>query len=100
MTSPHGSLAIVGTGFLLGGHVTPEALSSIRAADRLFYIVEEPATRLWLETQHGSPESLHDVFREGRPRMDAYEEIVERLLAAVRIGGNVCAAFYGHPGVF
>jgi len=95
-----GSLTVVGTGFLVAGQVTPESLSAIRAADRFFFLVAEPATRLWLEAQHSKAESLHDVLWEGRPRHEAYEEIVQRILAAVRGGGVVCAAFYGHPGVF
>ncbi|HEX6904879.1 MAG TPA: SAM-dependent methyltransferase [Thermoanaerobaculia bacterium] len=95
-----GSLTAVGTGFLVAGQVTPETIASMRAADELFFLVSEPATRLWLENQFPSVQSLHDVFWEGRPRQDAYDEIVERLLASVRRGRNVCAAFYGHPGVF
>lgn len=95
-----GSLTVVGTGFLIAGQVTPEAVSSMRAADQVFFLVAEPATRLWLESQFPSAEPLHDVFWEGRPRQAAYDEIVERLLASVRQVKNVCAAFYGHPGVF
>jgi siroheme synthase len=95
-----GSLIIVGTGFLISGQVTPEALSAMGEADRLFFLVAEPATRLWLESQFPSAEPLHDVFWEGRSRQDAYDEIVERLLASIRQGNHVCAAFYGHPGVF
>jgi hypothetical protein len=95
-----GSLLVVGTGFLVAGQVTPETLSSMRAADQLFFLVAEPATRLWLEGQFPAAEPLHDVFWEGRPRQAAYDEIVARLLASVRQGKDVCAAFYGHPGVF
>lgn len=95
-----GSLTVVGTGFLISGQVTPEALSAMGEADRFFFLVAEPATRAWLESQFPSAEPLHDVFQEGRPRQDAYEEIVERLLASLRQGNHVCAAFYGHPGVF
>ena len=98
--SAAGSLTVVGTGFLVAGQVTPESLSAIRAAGRFFFLVAEPATRVWLESQHPAAESLHDAFWEGRPRQPAYDEIVERLLAAVREGHAVCAAFYGHPGVF
>src|SRR5437773_2103233 len=36
----------------------------------------------------------------GKPRRETYAEMVEELLAPVRAGHNVCAAFYGHPGVF
>jgi hypothetical protein len=31
--------------------------------------------------------------------MDTYREMVDRILAPVRRGEGVCAAFYGHPGV-
>jgi hypothetical protein len=72
----------------------------MRGADILFFLVAEPATRHWLESQFPLAESLHDVFWDGRSRQDAYDEIVERLLAPVMQGKDVCAAFYGHPGVF
>src|SRR6516165_11074275 len=32
--------------------------------------------------------------------MDTYEEMVERIVADVRGGVNVCVAVYGHPGFF
>jgi hypothetical protein len=95
-----GSLTVVGTGFMVAGQVTPESLATIRGADRFFFLVAEPATRLWLQSERADAQSLHDVFWEGRARQPAYEEIVERLLASVREGLDVCAAFYGHPGVF
>jgi hypothetical protein len=99
MTQP-GTLTVVGTGFLVAGQVTPESLSVMRQAERVFYLVAEPATRLWLERERPDAASLHDVFREGRERHHAYAEVVARLLAAVRGGHRVCAVFYGHPGVF
>lgn len=95
-----GSLIVVGTGFRVAGQVTPEALASMLDADRLFFLVSEPVTRLWLDGLSPAAESLHDVFWEGRPRQAAYDEIVERVLAPVREGKDICAAFYGHPGVF
>jgi len=95
-----GSLVVVGTGFLVAGQVTPESLASMRAADQLFFLVAEPATRLWLESLFPAAESFNDLFWDGRSRQAAYDEIVERLLVPVRQGKDVCAAFYGHPGVF
>ena len=100
MTTKPGSLTVVGTGFLVAGQVTPESLAAIQAADRFFFLVAEPATRLWLETRHPRAEPLDRLFWEGRPRQQSYEEIVEELLVPLRQGLNVCAAFYGHPGVF
>ena len=40
-----------------------------------------------------------DAYGIGKDRSDTYEEMVERILSTVRRGLNVCAAFYGHPGV-
>lgn len=95
-----GRLTVVGTGFLVAGQVTPEAVSAMRSADRLLHLVSDGATRMWLETLNPRNESLYDAYREGRPRRDSYEEMVRRILAPVDEGLSVCAAFYGHPGVF
>lgn len=95
-----GRLTVVGTGFLVAGQTTPEALASMRQADRLLFLVAEPVTRLWLEGLHPHALNLADSFWEGRPRMESYEEVVERILQPVREGLQVCVAFYGHPGVF
>lgn len=95
-----GSLTVVGTGFMIAGQVTPEARARMGSAEILFYLVAEPATSLWLEGEFPRAQSLHESFWEGRPRQAAYDEIVERILAPVREGRTVCAAFYGHPGVF
>lgn len=72
----------------------------MESAEKLFFLVAEPATVLWLEAQFRGAQSLHDSFWEGRRRQQAYDEIVERILLPVREGRTVCAAFYGHPGVF
>lgn len=94
-----GSLTVVGTGYLAAGHVTAESLSHLRAAEKLFYLVAEPATEIWLRQQNRSAESLFDCYVEGRPRQASYDEMAARVLAAVASGRDVCAAFYGHPGV-
>jgi Tetrapyrrole (Corrin/Porphyrin) Methylases len=91
-----GRLTLVGTGYTVAAHVTQQALACIRQADRLFYLVPDPATSLWLESLNASAESLHEVDKE---RLEAYRSMVERILGPVRRGLNVCAAFYGHPGV-
>jgi uncharacterized protein YabN with tetrapyrrole methylase and pyrophosphatase domain len=97
---PPASLTVVGTGYLIAGQTTPESLAAIGSADKLLYLVADPATRLWLDGLNPTAESLYDAYAEGRPRRDSYREMVERILAPVRRGLAVCAAFYGHPGVF
>lgn len=95
-----GSLSVVGTGYHVAGQVTAEALALIEGAQKCFYLVADPATAHWIESLNTTAESLKNSFAAGRVRTESYEEMVERMLAPVRQGLEVCAAFYGHPGVF
>ena len=95
-----GSLTVVGTGMRLGGHLTPEARASIENAEKLFYLETDAAAVHWLKEANPTAESLRDSYAEGKVRSDTYAEIVERILAPVRAGQRVCAAFNGHPGYF
>jgi Tetrapyrrole (Corrin/Porphyrin) Methylases len=80
--------------------VTPEAASAIERADEVRYLVTQPLTAQWIERTNPRSRSLDGLYGPGKPRRDTYAEMVEALLAPVRAGRNVCAAFYGHPGVF
>ena len=94
-----GSLVVVGTGYCVGGQMTAEARAQIEAAELFFHLVGDPVTRRWLEGLHPRAESLVDSYAAGKDLADTYREIVDRILAPVRRGAAVCAAFYGHPGV-
>jgi len=85
---------------MVSGQVTPEARSAMEGADRLLHLVSDAATRDWIERLNPENESLYDAYGEGKPRIESYEEMVERMLAPVREGLSVCVALYGHPGVF
>jgi precorrin-3B methylase len=93
-----GSLNVVGTGYQIVSQTTPEALSCIQRADKFFFLADI-VTERWLQQLHPNGQSLGDTYAVGKNRWDTYEEMVERLLEPVRNGLNVCAAFYGHPGV-
>jgi uncharacterized protein YabN with tetrapyrrole methylase and pyrophosphatase domain len=95
-----GSITVVGTGHLVAGQVTPEALVSMKTAKKLFYLVGDPATAHWVETLNPTAETLANSFSVGRNRMESYNEIVERVIKTIRMGLRVTLAFYGHPGVF
>jgi precorrin-2 methylase len=97
--SRRGSLVVVGTGISSAGQTTLEALASIERAEQLFYLVTDPTTEFWIRRLNPSAMSLEDLYAEGKPRYKTYQEMAERLMAAVRSGRHVCAAFYGHPGV-
>lgn len=99
-TRKPGSLVVVGTGIKLVAQTTLEALSCITRAEQLFYLVDEPATEEWLRQLNATATSLEGYYATGKPRDKTYREITARLVAAVHAGQQVCAAFYGHPGVF
>ena len=102
MTAParRGSLTIVGTGIAVAVHTTLDAMTRMRRAERLLYLVTDPTSAAWIRRVNPAAESLDDAYAEGKPRQQIYKEMTARILDAVRSGADVCAAFYGHPGVF
>ena len=95
-----GSVTVVGTGIRLVGQTTVEAVDCMRRADRLLYLVTDPATAAWLKQLNSSAETLDDLYAEGKSRLTTYKEMSNRIVTAALEGHRVCAAFYGHPGVF
>lgn len=94
-----GSLVVVGTGLKAAVHLTPEAREEISRADRVFYLVSDPLSERWIKILRPAATSLVSCYVRGRPRMVAYQRMIDRMLAPVRSGQRVCVAFYGHPGV-
>lgn len=95
-----GSIACVGIGMTLGSHLTPLARSHILQADVVFTAVSDNLVELWLQRMHPDVRSLQPYYGEGKPRKTTYREWVDVMMTEVRAGKRVCAAFYGHPGVF
>jgi precorrin-3B methylase len=95
-----GSLTVVGTGIAFGVQLTPQARVAIERADDVFYLLAEPAAELWFKNVNPGSHSLRHHYAVGRERAETYAGMVEEILAAVRRQRNVCAVFYGHPGVF
>jgi uncharacterized protein YabN with tetrapyrrole methylase and pyrophosphatase domain len=95
-----GRLTVVGTGIKLVAQTTPEARQAIEDADNVLYVVADKAMAHWIEQLRPDAESLLHLYGPDKDRIDTYEEMVNRILECVRTGHNVCAVFYGHPGVF
>jgi uncharacterized protein YabN with tetrapyrrole methylase and pyrophosphatase domain len=96
-----GSLTVIGTGIRTVGQLTTEAIACMQEADELLHLVSDPiADAVIKRLKPGREMSLHGFYAEGKQRGDSYDEMVEFILSRVRSGANVCAAFYGHPGVF
>lgn len=99
-TGSSGSLVCVGVGMTLGSHLTPLCKSYIEQSHIVFTALSDGIVELWLQKMHPDVRSLQSHYEEGRSRLDSYRGMVETILAEVRAGKRVCAAFYGHPGVF
>ena len=95
-----GSLVCVGIGMTLGSHIGPLARSHIEQADVVFVAASDGVVEKWVEEMHADVRSLQPLYGNGRSRMQTYHAMIDTLLAEVRQGRTVCAAFYGHPGVF
>jgi hypothetical protein len=93
------TLTLVGLGYRVAGHLTPESRAAIETAGRVFHLVTDPATGAWVEDLNRGAEPLANAYREGESGAAASERMVERILAPLREGRDVCAAFYGHPAV-
>jgi hypothetical protein len=94
-----GSLVVVGLGMSVAGQATLEAVDCITRAELVFYATPNPATEVWIQRLNARASTLSDCYAVGKPREKTYREMRDRILAAVRAGRHVCAAFYGHPGV-
>lgn len=92
-------LRVVGTGIRAGGQLTTEARNIIRSADRVLAVVDALTLEM-LSALHSRVVSLQSAYARGKARDHSYEEMVEAIITPVRQGLKVCAAFYGHPGVF
>ncbi len=98
--STRGSLVVVGTGIRLVGQTTLESLACMEQAEKLFYLVNDPTTAAWIQGLNPHTESLTDCYVKGIARTRIYRAMADRIVSAVQSGLDVCAAFYGHPGVF
>lgn len=95
-----GHLVIVGTGITLGSHMSPLSRSYIEQADVVFAAVTDGITELWLQDMNKDVRSFAPLYAEGKSRHATYQQMIELMLAEVRLGKKVVGAFYGHPGVF
>lgn len=90
-------LTVVGTGYDAAAHTTDEARAAVEAADRLFYLMTDPASAAWLRGIQPRSTSLHPCYQEGESGVEASQRMVDEVLGPLRRGETVCAAFSGHP---
>ena len=96
-----GSLIVVGTSIRTVGQLTTEAIAWMREADSLLYVVGDPVGEAAIkELNPAGAVSLAGYYKEGIPRIHAYNAMIEHILGCVHAGNLTVGAFHGHPGVF
>lgn len=100
MVDGNGSLVVVGTGIRTVGHLTGDAIAWIKASEKVFYVIADLVAERVIKDLSPTAESLAVLYGEGKPRMETYHAMVDRILDSVRNGQRTCVVLYGHPGVF
>jgi uncharacterized protein YabN with tetrapyrrole methylase and pyrophosphatase domain len=83
----------------MGVHLTPQSRAEIERAEEFHYLMVDELSDSWIAKLNPNSHSLRAHYAPDRKRSETYEAMVEQILASVRAGRRVCAAFYGHPGV-
>lgn len=96
---PSRRLSIVGTGISVG-QISLESRTLIQASDFVCFIVSDEATASYIRELNPKTFDLATLYRKGVPRDRIYEEMADRIVAYCDEYNDVCAVFYGHPGVF
>ena len=96
----NGSLVCIGSGIKSVGHFTLEAQGWIKHADLVVYCVADPATEIWIKQNARRHFDLYTLYDNDKRRLQTYNEMIDVMVDNTRAGLDVCAVFYGHPGVF
>ena len=92
-----GNLIVVGTGIKSLAHLTKETITVLKKADKVLYLINEPALQRWIERENNHCESLAALYFSFEKRIDAYHAITEYIIEEYHKHNNLCVVFYGHP---
>lgn len=93
------TLVIVGSGIKFMSHMTFEAKNCIEKADKVLYLVNEPATQKWIQSLNSNSESLDPLYIKYQARNDNYLLISEYIINQLENTNLLCLVIYGHPTV-
>ena len=98
-SSKSSGLVVVGSGIQFGRHASERTLSEIRRADVVFCLADSFAFAM-IKRFRPDVINLGTYYAPGKDRRETYRQIDAAIMAEVRADKQVCAVFYGHPGVF
>lgn len=93
------TLVVVGSGIKCMSHITFEAKSCIEKADKVLYLVNEPAMQEWIQSLNENAESLDSLYTKYPSRNDNYLLISEYVVNQLESTKLLCLVIYGHPTV-
>lgn len=94
------TLVVVGSGIKFMSHLTTESKACIEKADKVLYLINEPAMQEWIQKINPSSESLDFLYSRYNFRNDNYLLISEYIIENLKQFRTLCVAIYGHPTVF
>ena len=86
-------------GIKLIAQSTIETRAAIQGAQKVYFLSPDLASARWITELNRSAESLNAFLKPGGVRLTAYAAMVDLILTSLQEGMDVCAVFYGHPGV-
>jgi uncharacterized protein YabN with tetrapyrrole methylase and pyrophosphatase domain len=90
-------LFIVGTGIKFVSHLTQEAKTHIEKADKVLYLLNEPAMQAWITQINPNSESLDPLYKKHYQRSESYQEISNYILSTLEKTNILTIVVYGHP---
>ncbi len=94
------SLTLVGCGIKFLSHLTHETKIHIEQADKVLYLVNDPAMKIWIQKMNPQCESLDFLYTKYPLRLDCYQAITNYIIDSLDKNQHVCVVLYGHPNVF
>lgn len=92
------TLFILGSGIKFSSHFTREFISHLEQANKVLFLVNNPALQAWIQKVNPNSESLDLLYFKNKQRNLNYQTIAEHIVKSFeRSAGHVCAVFYGHP---
>ncbi len=93
------TLFVVGTGIKVISHLTLETKTCIEKADRVLYLVNEPAMQSWIQACNPSSESLNQLYYKLTARNENYLAIAKYVANTLQVTKTLCFVVYGHPTI-
>lgn len=93
-------LIVVGCGIKFVSHLTVEVKAAIEQSDKVLYLVNEPAMKVWIKKHAKQAQSLDFLYGAATNRQHSYQAISDYILDALEEDKSLCVVLYGHPSVF